>query len=58
MNDFIPVAVMGIGSVESALTREPKCEMVQRLSLLDNSKSIYFTLELKVWILFMDKSIS
>ncbi len=38
MNDFIPLAVMGVGSVEMVFTREPKGDIVGGLSLLDNNK--------------------
>ncbi len=48
INDLIPLAVMGIGSVEMALTCEPKVVMVGRLSLLDSNNPIYFTLDQKV----------
>ncbi len=47
---------MGIGSVDIALIHELKGEIVGKSSLLDNNKPIYFSLEWKVWILFMDKS--
>ncbi len=47
---------MGIGSVEMALTCEPKGVMVVRLSLLDSNNPIYFTLDQKVWILLIVKS--
>ncbi len=56
MNDFIPLAVMGIGSVEMAFTCEPKGEIVGKLSLLDNNIPIYFTLEQMLWIFFIIKS--
>ncbi len=56
LNDLIPLAVLGIGSVEMALTCEPKGVMVSRLSLLDNNNPIYFTLDQKVWILLIVKS--
>ncbi len=48
MDDFIPLAVIRIGSVEMAFTHEPKGEIVGRLSLLDKNKHIYLTLERKV----------
>ncbi len=48
MNDFIPLAVMGIGSVEMAFTCEPKGEIVGRSYLLENNKPIYCNLEWKV----------
>ncbi len=57
MNDFIPLAVMGIGSVEMALTHDPNGDRFGKLSLLDNNKPMYFTLEWKVWILMIVKSI-
>ncbi len=57
MNNFIPLAVTGIGSVEIAYTHERKGEIVGRSTLLDNNKTMYLTLEWKVWILFMSKSI-
>ncbi len=53
MNDFIPLAVMGIGGVEIAFTHEPKGENVGRSFLLDNSKPMYLTNKCQVWILFM-----
>ncbi len=42
MNDFIPLAVMGTGRVNMALTHEPMGVIVGVLSLLDNNRPMYF----------------
>ncbi len=55
INDLIPQAVIGIGSVEIALTREPKGVIVGELSLLESNRPMYFTLDLKVCILLIAK---
>ncbi len=56
MNDFIPLAFMGMGRVDMALTREARGVIVDVLSLLDNNRHMYFTLDLKVWILLIAKN--
>ncbi len=50
-------AVRGIGRVEIAITREPRGVIVGRLSLLESNIPIYFTLNLKMWILLIVRSI-
>ncbi len=44
--------------MEMALAHDPNGDIVDRLSLLDNSKPMYLTLEWKVWILLIVKSIT
>ncbi len=51
MNDLMPQAVIGIGSVEIALTLVPKGIIVGELSLLDSYRPMYFTFDLNVCIL-------
>ncbi len=43
MNDFIPLAVMGIGSVEMSFTCNSNGDIVGKLSLLNNNKHMHFT---------------
>ncbi len=51
--DFIPLAILGIGKVEMALTLDPKGCIVGIPLALDNFKPIYLTSLLNVCMLLM-----